>query len=104
MDPCCLLMTLLYVVRPSSKQRTIWRGGDMRLERIGMKVSRSKTEYMCMNGSGKGKICLQKEELKKVNEFKYLGTTMVSNGEYSRGEKQDSGGMEQLEKSVCSHL
>ena len=54
------------------------------LERRGMKVSRSKTEYMCMNGSGNGKICLQKEELKKVNEFKYLGTTMVSNGEYSR--------------------
>ena len=37
-----------------------------------------------MNGSGNRKICLQKEELKKVNEFKYLGTTMVSNGEYSR--------------------
>ena len=54
------------------------------LERRGMKVSRSKTEYMCMNGSGSGKIYLQKEELKKVNEFKYLGTTMVINGEYSR--------------------
>ena len=54
------------------------------LERRGMKVSRSKTEYMCMNGSGNGKICLQKEELKKVNEFKYLGTTVVSNGEYGR--------------------
>ena len=27
---------------------------------------------MCMNGSGNEKICLQKEELKKVNEFKYL--------------------------------
>ena len=54
------------------------------LEHRGMKVSRSKTEYMCMNGSGNGKICLWNEELKKVNEFKYLGTTMVSNGEYSK--------------------
>ena len=54
------------------------------LECRGMKVSRSKTEYMCMNGSGNRKICLQKEELKKANKFKYLGTTMVSNGEYSR--------------------
>ena len=53
-------------------------------ERRGMKVSRSNTECMCVNGSGNGKICLQKEELKKVNEFKYLGTTMESNGEYSR--------------------
>ena len=53
------------------------------LECRGMKVSRSKIEYMCMTGSGNGKICLQKEEL-KVNKFKYLRTTMVSNGEYSR--------------------
>ena len=82
--PCCL-MTLSYVVRPSRQQAEDnlerWRYA---LECRGMKVSRSKTEYMCMNGSGNGKICLQKEELKKVNEFKYLGTTMVSNGEYSR--------------------
>ena len=53
------------------------------LERRGMKVSRSKTEYMCLNGSGNEKICLQKEELKKVNEFKYLRTT-ISNGKQWR--------------------
>ena len=54
------------------------------LEHRGMKVSRSKAEYTCMNSSGNGKIYLQKEELKKVNDFKYLRTTIVSNGEYNR--------------------
>ncbi|KAK3556101.1 hypothetical protein QTP70_005240 [Hemibagrus guttatus] len=52
------------------------------LERRGMKVSRSKTEYMCVNErEGSGKLRLQGEEVKKVQEFKYLGSTVQSNGE-----------------------
>ncbi|KAK3515046.1 hypothetical protein QTP70_004038 [Hemibagrus guttatus] len=52
------------------------------LERRGMKVSRSKTEYMCVNGrEGSGTVRLQGEEVKKVQEFKYLGSTVQSNGE-----------------------
>ncbi|KAK3557836.1 hypothetical protein QTP86_003178 [Hemibagrus guttatus] len=52
------------------------------LERRGMKVSRSKTEYMCMNErEGSGTVRLQGEEVKKVQEFKYLGSTVQSNGE-----------------------
>ncbi|KAK3570329.1 hypothetical protein QTP86_017160 [Hemibagrus guttatus] len=52
------------------------------LERRGMKVSRSKTEYMCVNErEGSGKVRLQGEEVKKVEEFKYLGSTVQSNGE-----------------------
>ncbi|KAK3510484.1 hypothetical protein QTP70_009161 [Hemibagrus guttatus] len=51
------------------------------LERRGMKVSRSKTEYMCVNGrEGSGTVRLQGEEVKKVQEFKYLGSTVQSNG------------------------
>ncbi|KAK3567074.1 hypothetical protein QTP86_009773 [Hemibagrus guttatus] len=49
------------------------------LERRGMKVSRSKTEYICVEGSGT--VRLQGEEVKKVQEFKYLGSTVQSNGE-----------------------
>ncbi|KAK3566085.1 hypothetical protein QTP86_025540 [Hemibagrus guttatus] len=41
------------------------------LERRGMKVSRRKTEYMCVN----------EREVKKVQEFKYLESTVQSNGE-----------------------
>ncbi|KAK3519649.1 hypothetical protein QTP86_002806, partial [Hemibagrus guttatus] len=51
------------------------------LEGRGMKVSRSKTEYMCVNErEGSGTVRLQGEEVKKVQEFKYLGSTVQSNG------------------------
>ncbi|KAK3542755.1 hypothetical protein QTP70_002773 [Hemibagrus guttatus] len=47
-----------------------------------MKVSRSKTEYMCVNErEGSETVRLQGEEVKKVQEFKYLGSTVQSNGE-----------------------
>ncbi|KAK3560770.1 hypothetical protein QTP86_019208, partial [Hemibagrus guttatus] len=52
------------------------------LERRGMKVSRSKTEYMCVNErEGSGTVRLQGEEVKKVQEFKYLVSAVQSNGE-----------------------
>ncbi|KAK3558847.1 hypothetical protein QTP86_028719, partial [Hemibagrus guttatus] len=52
------------------------------LERRGMKVSRSKTEHVCVNErEGSGTVRLQDEEVKKVQEFKYLGSTVHSNGE-----------------------
>ncbi|KAK3555325.1 hypothetical protein QTP86_014921 [Hemibagrus guttatus] len=52
------------------------------LQRRGMKVSRSKTEYMCVNErEGSGTVRLQGEEVKKVQDFKYLGSTVQSNGE-----------------------
>ena len=46
------------------------------LERRGMKVSRSKTEYLCING-GNDKETVKMEDTKvaRVKEFKYLGST-----------------------------
>ncbi|KAK3524760.1 hypothetical protein QTP86_002555 [Hemibagrus guttatus] len=59
------------------------------LERRGMKVSRSKTEYMCVNErEGSGTVMLQGEEVKKVQEFKYLGSTVQSNGESGKEVKK----------------
>ncbi|KAK3547878.1 hypothetical protein QTP86_034175 [Hemibagrus guttatus] len=59
------------------------------LERRGMKVSGSKTEYMCVNErEGSGTVRLQGEEVKKVQEFKYLGSTVQSNGEYEKEVKK----------------
>ncbi|KAK3570267.1 hypothetical protein QTP86_017111, partial [Hemibagrus guttatus] len=55
------------------------------LERRGMKVSRSKTEYMCVNErEGSGTVRLQGEEVKKIEEFKYLGSTVQTNGEWGK--------------------
>ncbi|KAK3552760.1 hypothetical protein QTP86_022345, partial [Hemibagrus guttatus] len=59
------------------------------LERRGMKVSRSKTEYMCVNErEGSGTVRLQGEEEKKVQEFKYLNSTVQSNGECGKEVKK----------------
>ncbi|KAK3536535.1 hypothetical protein QTP86_013862 [Hemibagrus guttatus] len=59
------------------------------LERRGMKVSRIKTEYMCVNErEGSGTVRLQSEEVKKVQEFKYLGSTVQSNGECGKEVKK----------------
>ncbi|KAK3563929.1 hypothetical protein QTP86_006209 [Hemibagrus guttatus] len=59
------------------------------LERRGMKVRRSKTEYMCVNErEGSGTVRLQGEEVKKVQEFKYLGSTVQSNGECGKEVKK----------------
>ncbi|KAK3544385.1 hypothetical protein QTP86_010144 [Hemibagrus guttatus] len=59
------------------------------LERRGMKVRCCKTEYMCVNErEGSGTVRLQGEEVKKVQEFKYLGSTVQSNGECGKEVKK----------------
>ncbi|KAK3522053.1 hypothetical protein QTP70_022448, partial [Hemibagrus guttatus] len=59
------------------------------LERRGMKVSGSKTEYMCVNErEGSGTVRLQGEEVKKVQDFKYLGSTVQSNGECGKEKRR----------------
>ena len=51
------------------------------LEKLGMKVSRNKTEYMCMNEIGNGRtVKMEGFEVAKVKEFKYLESTVQSNG------------------------
>ena len=51
------------------------------LERQGMKASRSKAEYMCVNGIGDGSsVRMEGLEVAKVNEFKYLGSKVQSDG------------------------
>ncbi|KAK3570248.1 hypothetical protein QTP86_017126, partial [Hemibagrus guttatus] len=63
-----------------------WR---IALERREMKVSHSNTKYMCVNErEGSGTVRLQGEEVKKVQEFKYLGSTVQSNGECGKEVKK----------------
>ena len=51
------------------------------LERRRMKVSRSKTEYLCING-GNDDVTVKIENTKvpRVREFKYLGSTVQESG------------------------
>ena len=54
------------------------------LERRGMKVNRRKTEYMCVNERQVNGTVKMQEEVAKVEDFKYLGSTVQSNGECGR--------------------
>ena len=61
------------------------------LERRGMKGNRRKTEYMCVNerqDNSSGTVKMQGEEVAKVEDFKYLGSTVQSNGERGREVKK----------------
>ncbi|KAF3706403.1 Retrovirus-related Pol polyprotein from type-2 retrotransposable element R2DM [Channa argus] len=57
------------------------------LENRGMKLSCSKTEYMCVNERDPGGT-VQGEEVKKVQDFKYLGSTVQSHGECGKEVKR----------------
>ena len=51
------------------------------LERRGMKVNGRKTEYMCGNerqNTGSGTVTMQGEEVAKVEDFKFLGSTCTT--------------------------
>ena len=53
------------------------------LEKRGVKVSRAKPEYMCLNGTPLGSVKIQSAKLPQVIEFKYLGNTVHSDGDMS---------------------
>ena len=55
------------------------------LERRGMKVSRSKIEYLCMNGGNDDEtVKMQDTKVPRVKEFKYLGSMMQESGSCDR--------------------
>ena len=51
------------------------------LEKRGMRVSRAKTEYLVLNGKEEDSIQMDGEEVKRVECFKYLGSTVQNNGD-----------------------
>ena len=59
------------------------------LERRGMKVSRSKTKYLCINGRNDKEIVkMEDTKVPRVKEFKYLGSTVQESGGYEREVKK----------------
>ncbi len=67
-------------------------------EKRGMKVSRANTEYMCQNGTPLGSVKMQSAQLPQFTEFKYLGSTLQSDGDMSTEVNKDALWMEQLEE------
>ena len=59
------------------------------LERRGMKVSRSKTEYLCINGEDDNKtVKMDDTKVPRVKEFKCLGLTVQESGSCEREVKK----------------
>ena len=59
------------------------------LERKGMKVSRSKTEYLCINGGNDDEIVkMEDTKVPIVKEFKNLGPTVQKSGSCEREVKK----------------
>ena len=55
------------------------------LKRRGMKVSRSKTEYLCINGGNDDEtVKMEDTKVSRVKEFKYLGSTVQESGSCER--------------------
>ena len=54
-----------------------------------MKVSRSKTKYLCINGgNGNETVKMQDTKVPRVKEFKYLGSTVQESGDFEREVKK----------------
>ena len=54
------------------------------LERRGMKVCRSKTEYLCINGRNVDEtVKMEDTKVPRVKEFKYLGSTVQESGSFA---------------------
>ena len=51
------------------------------LEKIIMKMSNANTEYICLNGTPLGNVKIQYAQLSYVTNFKYLGSTLQSDGD-----------------------
>ena len=59
------------------------------LERRGMKVSKSKTEYLCINGGNDDKtVKMEDTKVPRVKKFKYLGSTVQESGSCEREVKK----------------
>ena len=59
------------------------------LKRRGMKVSRSMTEYLCINGGNEDEtVKMEDTKVPRVKEFKYLGSTVQESGGCEREVKK----------------
>ena len=67
------------VICEETREEVGWRIKYWRyaLERRGMKVSRSKTKYLCINGGNDNEtVKMEDTKVPRVKEFKYLGSTV----------------------------
>jgi len=78
-----------------------WRNS---LERRGMKVNRTKTEYLCANEQEMRfpTVTMGGAEVPKVEEFNYLGSTVQADGGCTREMEMSESRMERMEENVTT--
>ena len=79
------------VICEEAREEVEWRIEYWRcaLEKRGMKVSRTKTKYLCVNGGNdKETVKMKDEKLPRVTEFKYLASTVQESGSCEREVKR----------------
>ena len=70
-----------------------------------MKVSRSKTKYLCINGGNDNKtVKMEDAKVPRVKEFKYLGSMVQEVKVIEGGKEESTGRMEWVEKNIRSNL
>ena len=90
-SPCTMLfadnIVICEEIREEVKQRLeAWR---YTLERRGIKTSRSKTKYLCINGGNDDEtVKMEDTKVPRVKEFKYLGSTVEKSGSCEREVKK----------------
>ena len=68
------------------QRQKFWRYA---LEKRGMKISRSKTEYLCINrGNDDETVKMEDTKMPRVKKFKYLGSTVQESGSCEREVKR----------------
>ena len=87
--------TMLFVddigICKETRKEVKWRLECWRyaLERRGVKVSRSKNKYLCINeGNDKETVKMEDTKVPRVKEFKYLGSTVQESGSCEREVKK----------------
>ena len=79
------------VICEETREDVEWRLESWRyaLERRPMKVSRSKTEYLCVNGGNNDEtVKMEDTKVPRVKEFKYLGSRVQEIGSHEREVKK----------------
>ena len=79
------------VICEETREKAEWRLESWRyaLERRGMKVSRSKIEYLCINGENDDEtVKMEDTKVLRVKKFKYLKSTVQESGSCEREVKK----------------
>ena len=89
--PWTMLFVDDIVICEETRKEVEWRLECWRnaFERRGMKVSRSQTEYLCVNGKNDDeKVKMENTKMPRVKKFKYVGSTVQESGSHEREVKK----------------